>query len=98
MVKHILRQNCSLELFNKTLLASYVMMDPSWVNYEIKTMIKRKNLLFQSQSKSGNLDFAIFKSLTLDILNEITSLKLKYHEPFRISSKILKQPHILICR
>ena len=43
-------------------------------------MIKRKNLLFQSQRKSGKLDFAILNSLTLDLSNEITTSKLKYRE------------------
>ena len=40
--------------------------DPPSINNEIKKMIKRKNWLFQSQRKSGNLDFAILNSLTQD--------------------------------
>ena len=45
-----------------------------------KIWLREKNYLFQSQRKSGNLDFAISNSLPQDISNAITSSKLKYHK------------------
>ena len=54
--------------------------DPPWMNDGIKKMIKRKNWQFQSQRKSGNLEFTILNLLTQDISNAITSSKLKYYE------------------
>ena len=50
------------------------------MNDEIKTMIKRKNWLFQSQRRSCKLDFTVLNSLTQDISEAITSSKLKYYE------------------
>ena len=43
-------------------------------------MINRKNWLFQSQRKSGNLDFTILNTFTLDISNAIKSSKLNFYE------------------
>ena len=54
--------------------------DPSWMNDEIRKMIKRKNWLFQSQRKSCKLDFTVLNSLTQDISGAITSSKLKHYE------------------
>ena len=67
-----------VEPFNKTLLnifhkfipnkiIAYDDRDPSWMNDEIKKLIKRKNWLFQSQRKSCNLDFMVLNLFTLDI-------------------------------
>ena len=50
------------------------------MNDKIKEMIKRKNWLFQYQSKSGNLDYVSLNSITEDISNAVNSSKLKYHE------------------
>ena len=78
-------------MFNKTLLNIFHNFipnkiiacndrDPSWMNDEIKKMIKTKNWLFQSQRKSCKLDFTVLNSLTQDISDAITSSKLKYYE------------------
>ena len=56
------------------------------MNDGIKKMIKRKHWQFQSQRKSGTLEFTILNSLTQDILNAITSSKLKYYE--RLANKL----------
>ena len=80
-----------VELFNKTLLIIFhnfipnkiIACDdrsPPWMNDEIKTMIKTKNQLFQSQRKSCKLDFTVLDSLKQDISDAITSSKLKYYE------------------
>ena len=49
------------------------------MNNEIKTLIKRKNCLFQCQRKSGNLNYASLNSNVITS-NVINSLKLKYYE------------------
>ena len=80
-----------VELFNKTLLNIFYNFilnkiilcddkDPPWMNDETKTLIKRKNRLFQRQRKSGNLDHASLNSVTQDLSNPVNSSKLKYHE------------------
>ena len=48
------------------------------MNDEIGNCLREKMVLFQNQRKSGNLDFFILNLLTQDILNAITSSKLKY--------------------
>ena len=79
------------ELFDKTLLNIFHNFIPNkislrndkdrpWMNDEIKTLIKRKNQLFQCQRKSGNLDYASLDSITQDISNTVNSSKLKYHQ------------------
>ena len=60
--------------------------DPPWMNDGIKKMIKRKNWLFQNQRKSFDLDFTNLNLLKQDVLNAITSSKLKYHE--RLANKL----------
>ena len=50
------------------------------MNNEIKTLIKRKNCLFQCQRKSGNLNYASLNSITQDTSNVINSSKLKNYE------------------
>ena len=80
-----------VEPFNKTLLnifhnfipnkiIAYDDRDPSWMNDEIKKLIKRKHWLFQSQRKSCNLDFMVLNLFTLDISDATASSKLKYYE------------------
>ena len=81
-----------VEVFHKTLLNIFLHnfipnkiivcddRDPSWMNDEIRKMIKRKNWLFQSQRKSCKLDFTVLNSLTHDISDAIISPKLKYYE------------------
>ena len=54
------------------------------MNDETKKMIKRKNWLFQNESKSGNPYFAILNSRTQDISNAIAMSELKYHEHLAI--------------
>ena len=49
------------------------------MNNEIKTLIKRKNCLFQCQRKSGNLNYASLNSNVITS-NVINSSKLKYYE------------------
>ena len=65
------------------------MTDPPWMNDEIKKMIKRKNWLFQSQRKSCKLDFTVLNSLTQDISDAITSLRMNLAIP-KTYWKILK--------
>ena len=50
------------------------------MNSKIKSLMKRKNWLFQCQRKSGNLDFASLNFIAQDISNAVNSSKLKYHE------------------
>ena len=50
------------------------------MNDEILKKIMRKNWLFQSQIKLCRLDFTVLNSPTQDILDTITSSKLKYYE------------------
>ena len=46
------------------------------MNEKVKTKIKRKNWQFQSQRKSGNLDFANLDLFMVDISNPVTCSKL----------------------
>ena len=80
-----------VEIFNKTLLKffhNYIPnkfilcgnKDPSWLNEEIKSLIHRKNSLYQRQRKSGSIDYTSLNAVTKDISNAISSSKLKYHE------------------
>ena len=56
--------------------------DPPWINEEIKSLIHWKNYLHQRQRKSGRIVYITLNALTLDILNAISSSKLKYEEHF----------------
>ena len=40
--------------------------DPPWMNDEIGTLIKSKNLLYQRQRRSGNLDYNMLNAITRD--------------------------------
>ena len=60
--------------------------DPRWINEEIKSLIHRKNSLYQRQRKSGSIDYTSLNALTIDISNAISSSKLKYHE--RLANKL----------
>ena len=86
-----------VETFNKTLLNifhNYIPnksilcddKDPPWINEEIKSLIHRKNSLYQRQRKSGSIDYTSLNVLTIDISNAISSSKLKYHE--RLANKL----------
>ena len=86
-----------VEFFNKTLLNifhicvpnKFILCDykePPWINEEIKSLIHRKNSLYQRQRKSGGIDYTSLNSLTIDISNAISSSKLKYHE--RLANKL----------
>ena len=86
-----------VEIFNKTLLNifhNYIPnkfilcddKDPPWINEEIKSLIHRKNSLYQRQRKSGSIDYTSLNALTIDISNAISSSKLKYHE--RLANKL----------
>ena len=52
----------------------------------MKSLIHRKNSLYQKQRKSGSIDYTSLIALTLDVSNAISSSKLKYHE--RLANKI----------
>ena len=52
----------------------------------MKSLIHRKNSLYQKQRKSGSIDYTSLIALTLDISNAISSSKLKYHE--RLANKL----------
>ena len=54
--------------------------NPPWINEEIKSLIHRKNCLYQRQTKSGSIDYTSLNALTLDISNALSFSKLKYHE------------------
>ena len=86
-----------VEIFNKTLLNifhnymlnKFILCDdkePPWINEEIKSLIHRKNSLYQRQRKSGSIDYTSLNALTIDISNAISSSKLKYHE--RLTNKL----------
>ena len=86
-----------VEIFNKILLNifhNYIPnkfiscddKDPPWINEEIKSLIHRKNSLYQRQRKSGSIDYTSLNALTIDISNAISSSKLKYHE--RLANKL----------
>ena len=47
--------------------------DPPWTNDKLKTLIKRKNWLFQCQRKSGNLAYVSLNSIAQDISNIVNS-------------------------
>ena len=85
------------EIFNKTLLTifhNYIPnkfiscgdKDQPWINEEIKSLIHRKNCLYQRQIKSGSIDYISLNALTIDISNALSSSKLKYHE--RLANKL----------
>ena len=89
--------NQQVEIFNKTLLNifhnyipnKFILCDgkyPPWINKEIKSLIHRKNSLYQRQRKSGSIDYTSLNALTLDISNAISFSKLKYHE--RLANKL----------
>ena len=40
--------------------------DPPCMNDEIETLIKSKNLLYQRQRRSGNLDYNMLNAITRD--------------------------------
>ena len=67
--------------------------NPAWINEEIKSLIHRKNSLFQKQRKSGSIDYTSLNALALDISNGISSSKLKYHE--RLANKLITPKNIL---
>ena len=80
-----------IEIFNKTLLNifqnyipnKFILCDDKglpWINEEIKTLIDRKNSLYQRQRKFRSINYTSSNALTLDISNAISSSKLKYHE------------------
>ena len=69
---------------NKSILCDE--KDPPWINEEIKSLIHRKNYLYQRQRKSGSIDYTFLNVLTIDITNAISSSKLKYHE--RLANKL----------
>ena len=80
-----------VEIFNKTLLNifqnyipnEFILCDDKnspWINEEIKTLIHRKNSLYQRQRKLGSINYAFSNSLTLHISNAMSSSELKYHE------------------
>ena len=84
-----------VEIYNKTLLKNFhnyipnkfiLCDDPTWINEEIKTLIHRKNSLYQSQRKVGSINYTSLKALTLDVSNAISTSKLKYHE--RLANKL----------
>ena len=86
-----------VEVFNKALLNifhnyipnKFILCDDKdspWINEEIKSLIHRKKSLYQRQRKSGSIDHTSLNALTLDILNAISSSKLKYHE--RLANKL----------
>ena len=86
-----------VEIFNKTLVnifhnyipTKFILSDdkdPPWINEEIKSLIQRKNSLYQRQRKSSSIDYTFLNALTLDISNAIRSSKLKYHE--RLANKL----------
>ena len=60
--------------------------DPPWINEEIKSLIHRKNALYQRQRKPGSIDYTSLNALTIDISHAISSSKLKYHE--RLANKL----------
>ena len=87
-----------VEIFHKTLLNifhnyipnKFISCDekePPWINEKIKSLIYRKNPLYQRQRKSGSIDYLSLEALTLDISNAISSSKLKYHE--RLVNKLI---------
>ena len=64
--------------------------DPPWMNNEIKTLIKRKNWLYQRQRRSGTLDYNMLNAITMNS-NAMNSSKLKYHDFLGKSLILLKQ-------
>ena len=53
---------------------------------EIKSLIHRKNSLYQRQRKSGSIDYTSLNALAIDISNAVSYSKLKYHE--RLANKL----------
>ena len=60
--------------------------DPPWMNDEFKTLIKRKNWLYQRQRRSGNLDYNMLNAITTNKSNAVNSSKFKYHD--RLGKKL----------
>ena len=78
-----------LNIFHNCIPNKFILCDdkdPPWINEEIKSLIHRKNSLYQRQRKSGSIDYTSLNALTLDISNAISSSKLKYHE--RLANKL----------
>ena len=78
-------------LFNKTLInifhnftANKAIVcdnkDPPWMNDKIKILIKKKNWLFQRETKFGKFDCATLNYIVQNITNAFNSSELKYHE------------------
>ena len=73
----------SLNIFHNYTSNKFILCDgknPPWINEEIKSLIHRKNPLYQRQRKSSSIDYTSLNALTLDISNAISSSKMKYHE------------------
>ena len=51
------------------------------MNDKILTLIKRKNWLYQTQRKSGNLDYATLNAITTDISNANKCFTKKLSDP-----------------
>ena len=75
-----------VEIFNKTLLnifhnyipSKFILCDgkdPPWINEEIKTLIHRKNSLYQRQGKFSSINYTSLNAYTLVISNAISSSK-----------------------
>ena len=60
--------------------------DPPSINEQTKTLIHRKNSLYQRQIKLGSIDYTPLNALALDISNAVSSSKFKYHE--RLANKL----------
>ena len=50
------------------------------MNDEIKTLIKKKNGLYERHRRSGNLDYIMLKAITTDISHTVNPSKFKYHD------------------
>ena len=51
------------------------------MNDETKTLIRKKNWLYQRLSIFGSLDYNMLNVITTDISNAVISSKFKYHDP-----------------
>lgn len=78
-------------LFDKTILTIFHSFSPNkfiiyddevspWLNDEIKALIKRKNWLYQRQTRSENLDYNMVNAITTDISNVVNPSKFKYQD------------------
>ena len=50
-----------------------------WLTDEIRLLIKRKKLMFQTQNRDNRLDLNILNKLSDDLTTTVTSSKLAYH-------------------